>query len=75
MLDPKAYNATAQDKDDFKLALIKYMIEAKIDRKELSKSVETVKLCLDFLHEIDPKWKDVRSRGFNTKIKLHGVVY
>ena len=75
MLDPNAYDATANDKEDFKLSLIKYMTEAGIEKKDLTKTVETVKLCLDYLHDLDPKWRVVRARGFSTKIKLHGVIY
>lgn len=32
------------------MSLAKYMIEAGIEKKDLQKSVETVKLCLDYLH-------------------------
>ena len=75
MLDPEHYDANMQDKEDFKMSLVKYMIEGNIEKKDLPKPVETVKMCLDFLHDIDPKWRVVRIRGFNTKIKLHGAIY
>ena len=75
MLDPETYEATSQDKDDFKLSLVKYMIEDNIEKKDLPKAIETVKLSLDFLHDLDPKWRVVRTRGFNTKIKLHSAIY
>ena len=34
-----------------------------------------VKLCLDYLHEIDHKWSRIKSRGFNTTFKLHKMIY
>ena len=71
MLDPNTYEATVADKEEIKLSLIKYMTETNTEKKDLTKTVETVKLCLDYLHDLDPKWRVIRARGFSTKIKLH----